>query len=214
MLQPEPPTNVERTFELERIVFFSDAVFAIAITLLAIELKVPDLGADQTTAHLLRAILDQWSHLLAFALSFWIIAVYWLAHHRYYRFIIGYDGGLIGRNLLILFFIALMPFTTLVLGEYGNLAGALWLYALNMLALGLAGAWFWHHATYKHRLVRADLDENLIRYIQARAFATPIAAVLVIGLSFVIGGAAGIGWLLIWVFQILMQRRYRTKGIS
>jgi hypothetical protein len=82
-----------------------------------------------------------------------------------------------------------------------------------MMGLGLAGAWLWHHATYKHRLVRADLDDNLIRYIQARAFTTPAVALLVILLSFFIGGSASSGWLLIWVFQILLQRRYKTKGI-
>lgn len=208
MNEKQPGGKIERTFEVERIVFFSDAVFAIAMTLLAIELKVPNLGTDQTTERLLSAIFADWSHLFAFALSFWIVAVYWMAHHRYFRYIKGYDGGLIGRNLLALFFIAFMPFSTLVLGEYGNLAGAVWIYAVNMTGLGLAGAWLWHHATRGHRLVDPDLNDRFIRYIQARAFATPAVAVIVILASFFIGGSASTGWFLIWVFQVLLRRYY------
>lgn len=103
-----------------------------------------------------------------------------------------------------------MPFSTLVLGEYGNLAAAVWVYAVNMLGLGLSGGWLWRHATRGHLLVDPDLDDGFIRYMQARAFATPAAAIIVILASLVIGGSASTGWLLIWLFQILIRRRYHA----
>lgn len=210
MEHPSRETNIERSFELERIVFFSDAVFAIAITLLALELRVPDLE-NETSAALLDAVIALWPKFFAFALSFWIIAVYWLAHHRYFRYIIRYDGGLIGRNLLILFWVVLMPFTTLMMGEYGNLQAAIWFYAGNMIALGLSGAWLWRHATRDHRLVAADLDPQLIRQLQARALATPLAALIVFLLTFVMGGFATLGFVLIFVFQRVAMRLYPTN---
>ncbi|HZQ06956.1 MAG TPA: TMEM175 family protein [Anaerolineae bacterium] len=139
----EREPHIERMFELERIIFFSDAVFAIAITLLALELHVPDIQVT-SFAPVWNAILNNWPHFFAFALSFWIIATYWLAHHRCFRYIVRFDGGLIWRNFLVLFFIILLPFTTLVLGEYGNLPDGVVFYGLNMLALGLSLAWLWY----------------------------------------------------------------------
>lgn len=210
MSSHNPESTTERSFELERVVFFSDAVYAIAITLLAIELKVPELPFEDT-AELYRALLSEWPRFLAFAFSFWIIAIYWVAHHRYFRFIKRYDERLIALNLLMLFFIVLIPFTTSVLGEYGNLAGGIWLYALNMLLLGLSGAWLWHHATSQQRLTDADLDPQLVRYMQWRALTTPIAAVVVIALSFFIGGLASIGWFSIFVIQRWLARRFKVN---
>lgn len=203
-------SSTERSFELERVVFFSDAVYAIAITLLAIELKVPELPYEDT-AELYRALLSEWPRFLAFAFSFWIIAIYWVAHHRYFRYIKRYDERLIAVNLLMLFFIALIPFTTTVLGEYGNLAGGIWLYAVNMLLLGLSGAWLWHHATTGHRLTDPDLAPKLVRYIQWRAMTTPIAAIIVIGLSFFIGGWASIGWFSTFALQHWLARRFKVN---
>lgn len=202
----------ERSFELERVVFFSDAVFAIAITLLAIELRVPNLGEIETSAALLQALLSDWAHLFAFLLSFWIIGLFWMGHHRYFRFIIRYDDGLILRNLLTLFFLTLVPFTTLVLGEYGNLPAAIWVYSLDLIGLGLSGAWLWRHATQRHRLVAPELDPQLIRIIQLRAFATPLAGVIVIFLSFFIGEYATFGFFLVIIFQRILANRYRALG--
>ncbi len=208
MKEEKAESIIERPFELERLVFFSDAVFAIAITLLAIELHVPELEFESSDA-LLRGVLSEWPRLLAFSLSFWIIAVYWVAHHRYFRYIVYFDDGLLWRNLVLLFTIALIPFTSSILGEYGNMSASVWLYAVNMIALGLSGAWMWRHATKGHRLVASDLDDKLIRQIQGRAFATPLAGVIVIGLTFVLGGFATIGFMLIFVFQMLVMRRYK-----
>ena len=212
MNKHESKASDERSFELERIVFFSDAVYAIAITLLAIELKVPDLKIESTEA-LLRALLSEWPRFLAFTFSFGIVAIYWLAHHRYFRYIKRYDERLIALNMLMLFFIALIPFSASILGEYGNLAGGIWVYAANMFFLGIAGGALWHHATTGHRLTAPDLDTQIVRYIQLRAFATPLAAVLVVVLSFFIGSAANFGWLLIFVWQWFVARRYKPRSL-
>ncbi len=201
----------ERSFELERIVFFSDAVFAIAITLLAIELRVPNLEIETSDA-LIRALVSEWPKFLAFTLSFWIIAQYWVAHHRYFRHIFHYDVGLIWLNLLLLFWIVLIPFTTSVLGEYGNFTSAIWLYALNLIALGLSNALLWRHATQKHRLGASDLDELTIRQMQLRALSVSVAAVIVILLTFVVDGFATFGFLLIFVFQRLITKRYPSHA--
>ncbi len=206
MVKHEGEKKYERAFGLERLVFFSDAVFAIAITLMAIELIPPHELEPNTSESLLQALLADWPHFFAFVLSFWIIAVYWTAHHRYFRYIIRYDDGLIARNLLLLFFVVLVPFTTLMLGEQGDLFVATWFYAFNIMALGLCGALIWHHSTQNYRLVDPDLDSRLIRQIYLRAFATPLAAVIVILAAPLIAASANIFFLLIFIFQRVLAR--------
>ncbi|RIK33429.1 MAG: DUF1211 domain-containing protein [Chloroflexi bacterium] len=211
---PEP--QMERVFGLERLIFFSDAVFAIAITLLAIELRVPEIVETANDAiasqTLWLAIAAEWPRLLAFALSFYIIGAFWIAHHRYFRYIKSYDEGLIRLNLVWLFFVVLLSFTTAILGEYGNLQIAIVLYALNLICAGLAGEALWYHATHARRLVDAALDERFIRRLQARTLTMLLASLIVIGLTFFIDDYASFGWLLIFVFQGLVERHYRRTG--
>jgi hypothetical protein len=97
---------------LERLVFFSDAVFAIAITLLALDLRLPDRTGGYTDATLLDALSGLMPSLFAFALSFVILATFWLGHFRTFRAVVRSDGWLVTINLVFLFFIALLPFPT------------------------------------------------------------------------------------------------------
>src|SRR6187399_622664 len=108
-------TEHKRTFQLERMILFSDAVFAIAITLLAIELKFPEIE-NATNKQLTEELLRVLPHFLTFFLSFVIIGIYWIAHHRLFYYAINYDTRLIWLNLFLLFFIALMPFTSSIYG--------------------------------------------------------------------------------------------------
>ncbi|WP_104180823.1 TMEM175 family protein [Arthrobacter sp. B0490] len=101
----------------DRTVFFSDAVFAIAMTLLVLDLEVPDgLQPDQVGA----ALVEQLPHFFSFALSFTVIGSAWMNHHRKVRVIVRYDFRLQVLNLLLLFFVALLPLPTNVLSEYGG----------------------------------------------------------------------------------------------
>src|SRR5919197_2493902 len=107
------PEIWESRSDVERIAFFSDAVFAIAMTLLVVQLSVPT-GPAGELGHTLRA---RGSKFFAFGLSFLVIGQYWLAHHRVFRHIRRYDLGLLWLNLLWLLAIAFLPFPTAVLGN-------------------------------------------------------------------------------------------------
>ena len=91
---------------LERMVFFSDAVFAIALTLLALDLKLPEgIPAEQLDD----ALVAAWPQLLAYALSFVIIAKTWMSHHSDFALIRRFNANLAWLNLALLFFIAMLP---------------------------------------------------------------------------------------------------------
>src|SRR5882757_7317893 len=101
----------KKDFELERVSLFSDAVFAIAITLLVIEIKWPELPENAKSIEWDRALGPMAFSFIGFVLSFFFIGRFWQVHLRLFRLIKRYDEGLINRNLLFLFFIVTFPFT-------------------------------------------------------------------------------------------------------
>lgn len=103
-------TDLEKEFELERLILFSDAVFAIAITLLVIDIKFPDIPKEQTT-DFFKLFQPTILQFMGFAISFFFIGRSWSNHLKLFRLLKKYDQGLINRNLFFLFFIVIFPFT-------------------------------------------------------------------------------------------------------
>ncbi len=120
---------------LERLLFFSDAVFAIAITLLALDLRLPAQGGALNDSALALALLAAWPKYLSFAVSFLVVGLFWSGHHRRFSRLQGFDRRLIWLNLLLLMGVAFIPFPTAVLSEYGNRTATIF-YALSIAAVG------------------------------------------------------------------------------
>jgi uncharacterized membrane protein len=117
--QPHPPDNphrsseteLEREFELERMILFSDAIFAIAITLMVIDVKWPDLPVDLTGIDWRKLLHPTIIQFIIFVISFAFVGRAWKVHLRLFRQLKTYDQGLLNLNLLFLFFIVIFPFT-------------------------------------------------------------------------------------------------------
>jgi len=103
---------------LERLVFFSDAVFAIAITLLVIEIHVPEIPYRAPAAVYWEALAHLFPSFVSFAISFGVIGMFWTGHHRAFSLAGRYHGGVLGWNLMLLCAIAFMPFLTALYGRY------------------------------------------------------------------------------------------------
>jgi uncharacterized membrane protein len=123
---------------LDRLVFFSDAVIAIAITLLVLALKVPEIEKELVNTELTQRILDLWPKYVGYLTSFWVIGFYWIAHHRMFRYIKAYDQGLLMLNMTSLFFIAFMPFPTALLFQYPAQWITVVVYASTIALIGLS----------------------------------------------------------------------------
>jgi uncharacterized membrane protein len=134
----EKKSELEKEFELERLILFSDAVFAIAITLLIIEIKFPEVDKNATPLEILKAFKPTIIQFIAFCLSFVFIGVAWARHLQLCRFLKKYNNGLIRRNLALLFFIICFPFSASGITEHirpgfllpifiymGNIAGVI-----------------------------------------------------------------------------------------
>jgi uncharacterized membrane protein len=123
---------------LGRLLALSDGVFAIAMTLLALDLKLPDLGEHVTDAQLRHALGDQWHSYLSFLVSFYVVAGYWNTHRRALRRVTELRPGVVAHTLLVLLLTATIPFAASVLGEHGGEPSATALYAAFNLAANLA----------------------------------------------------------------------------
>jgi uncharacterized membrane protein len=164
----------ETKLALDRIIFFSDAVFAIAITLMALELRVPEVPLDQVASVLPRQVGAMAPKFLTFILSFLIIGSYWVVHHRDFQYIKRFDRRLIWINLLLLMLVAFLPFPTAMLGNYPAEQFTVTFYALTLAFIGSVRALLWWYASYKHRLIDHDLDQKFIDRLNQRGLVTPL----------------------------------------
>ncbi len=121
-----------------RLLALSDGVFAIAMTLLALELRLPDLGRHVSDSELRRALGDQWQNYLSFVISFYVVSSYWSSHRRAMRSVVTLPAGLIGSTLTLLLLVAAMPFPASVLGNYASEPSALVFYSAFNIAAHLA----------------------------------------------------------------------------
>ncbi len=169
----------------ERLVFFSDAVFAIAMTLLVIDLKVPVPGTQTPW----QIILGQSDDLFAYALSFAIIGLNWMSHHRKFRVIKSHDGPLMMIDLVLLFFVAFLPFPTSLLSDYPGDPVAVVLYAANVAIVGLLQYAIWSYA-WRKGFIEREIDEPLYRYVRRNQLLTPIVFGLSIPIAILVSGTA------------------------
>lgn len=128
--------KAQEQIQLERVVFFSDAVFAIAITLLIIEVHLPDVSLP-TEAALGDALLALIPRYIGFVVSFLVIGRFWIGHHRVFGMLAGVDDRLIWRNLLFLMTIAFMPFPTTLISSYAGTRVGVGFYTAALLLAGL-----------------------------------------------------------------------------
>ncbi|GHN01065.1 hypothetical protein WSM22_25540 [Cytophagales bacterium WSM2-2] len=160
---PHPDFLSDRhEFQIDRMILFSDAVFAIAITLLVIEMKVPILKV-RNSHELTKALEEKIPEFLGFALSFAVIGQFWVTHHRLFGYITNYTQGLLWLNLHVLFWIALVPFTSGLNSFYGNLDIAWMVYNFNMLMISLSLFFIYRYAGNPDRKLSTLVDQPIVK---------------------------------------------------
>jgi TMEM175 potassium channel family protein len=190
----------------DRIQFFSDAVFAIAMTLLVLEIRLPENADDDLTG----ALLDLWPFYLAYVLSFVITALNWVTHHRKFRYITRFDGPLIRINLLLLLIVAFVPFPTSVMAEHGDQTAAIVLYAGTVASLSLVQLWIWVHA-YRAGLMEKDVDRELYLYVVMSLIPAPLVFLVSIPLAIAWPDWTPFFWILIWPVGVIVSAIFTPR---
>ncbi|MER6027578.1 TMEM175 family protein [Streptomyces sp. NPDC001851] len=172
--------------ESGRVEAFSDGVFAIAITLLVLDIKVPRTGDH---GGLWAAIGAQWPSYAAYVVSFLVIGIMWVNHHQLFSYVARVDRPLMFLNLMVLMVVAVVPWPTAMLAEYlregtaSHAAAAV--YSLVMVAMALAFQALWWHLTRTGHLFDARVDTAAARGTRARFALGSLGYPLTVGLAFV-----------------------------
>jgi uncharacterized membrane protein len=171
--------------ETGRLEAFSDGVFAVAITLLVLNIKIPgiDVPASQlpNDTQLWSTLLDEWPMLAAYTTSFATIGVMWINHHRLYTHIKRTNTMLMLLNLLLLLIIVFVPVPTALVAEYlvhpDQHAAAL-LYSGTMIILAICFNLLWRYASYHNRLLAKNADERVVNAITKQYWFGPVVYLL------------------------------------
>lgn len=189
--------------EFDRVVFFSDAIFAIAITLLAVELRHPLAAVSTGQASLFAGGVS--NSLFGFGISFAVIGLFWLGHHGLFRYIVALDRPLIGLNLIFLGTIAFLPYPTFVLANYGNRASVVIFYAVCAGVAGLAEGAVWVYASARPELV--DPSAQSIRLLfTLRVMRIPAVFAISIPVALASPRIAQFLWILILISGRVINR--------
>lgn len=195
----------------ERIEFFSDGVFAIAITLLVIEIEVPngtmlqELGIWETLRHLIPSFLS-------FFISFMVIALYWRSHLQNSTFVRSFDNKLLWLNIWLLFYIVLLPFSTSFYAKNFHVNGAFVFYCFNLVLISL-----YNYLMISYIVKKEGFDDHLnpilAAWLKSRALITIFVWTVSIVISF-ISPLSRLFFLLIFVMQFFVDRHFRNKQKS
>lgn len=217
--------ELKKEFQLERMIFFSDAVFAIAITILILEIKVPELHDNVSDDLILEELSKLIPKFIGFLISFFLIGQYWSVHHRLFGFVKAYDRKLLWRNLYFLLTIVIMPFTT---GLYSEFTGTVMfekqlkvpmtIYTINIVLVALTNFRLWNYITNpKNNLSEGLPGKDFIQLVKLRAAIVPFCFVLMLPIAYLINVKYAVYMpMLIPFMMIYVRKRYdrRRKKIS
>jgi uncharacterized membrane protein len=203
--------------ETNRLEAFSDGVFAVAITLLVLNIKIPgiDLPLDKLPpdANLWNTLGHEWPMLAAYVTSFATIGIMWLNHHRLFTYIKRINTMLVLLNLLLLMFIVFVPVPTALLAEYAQRPDQ------HAAALVYSGTFFltaccfnllWRYAAYHNRLIGKDVDPRAIQDISRQYLFGPLVYLITFVLAFVSTSATIIASFALALFFALPPRLPRS----
>ena len=169
----------------ERINALNDGVFAIVITLLVLEIKVPDIPPDLVATELPHALQEVAPKVLSHIISFVVLGIYWVGQHNMFMHIKRHNRVLLWLDIFFLLCMASMPFPTGLVVRYGQEQISVVIYAGTLIITGLTLDLIWWYASHDHRLVDENIDPKLVAFVHRRVLLAPLIYLLAIGVSFV-----------------------------
>jgi uncharacterized membrane protein len=197
---------MQSQLRLEHIISFADAIFAFSITFMAVTINIPNLAQNLNQAQVIDKLLDSIPEFEIYAISFFVIGVYWIAYHQTFNQIVNSDMTVTWLTLLFIFFITLIPFATNLQIGFGYHI----LFVLFALVLAMAGTLLtitWLHAT-KNKLIDKHLTQREIHSILLEGIIPTVVYFLSILISFIDLQAAYYFWILIIPAKVILSKKY------
>ena len=213
--------EVKQEFQVERMILFSDAVFAIVITLMAIEIRLPHTEGKLTEDVFIHALLHLLPIIFAYLISFFFVGMIWYRHLKLFAVVKAYDLGLVFRNLLLLFFIGLFPFGASIVS--GSQIGAIYRITIYLgIIMSCLYALFFlsHYVLISKPVLReedADITQLMKQYKKTipKIIAFPIIIILVVATYFFVDNKdlkpMSTLWIMILPIMQLIHKRKEKK---
>ena len=192
--------------DTSRIEAFSDGIFCVAITLLAIEVGV-DVKSGETNQTLLHSLIDLWPKYLAYFISFVNVLLAWIGHHSLFKNMLKTDHFVMMSNGLLLMLVALVPFPTRTLGLFlltGAFKAAVVFYTGYFVLISLAFSLLWYAASRKREFLNPHLSANQIKTITRNEYIGLISNCFIMLVSFVSPWIALVLSFVMWVYWLVI----------
>jgi uncharacterized membrane protein len=203
--------DVESLIDGNRVVNFSDSVFAFAATLLVLKIDLPVIDPNLVATRFSTELLSLWPEYVANLISFLIIAYYWRQHHALFILIKRYDTKLVWLNILLLISVAFLPFPVDLFGDYPNVPAVTVFYSLSIALVGFWLLVMWLYALHNDMLGR-QLSKRTIQYHTWTIAAAPLVFVASIPIIYFDHISAKISWLFLFIVLIAIHKIFKGHG--
>ena len=197
------------SIKVEHVISFSDAVFAFAITLMALSIDIPDLPSNLTQAELLDKLYDLFPQFESYVISFAIIAIFWVSYHQVFNHIKGSHIVMVYLNLLFLLLITLLSLSTSLVINYGNYHIPYVIYSFIVILTSSLLTLIWWHATKDKLLIDKNLHPLYIKGVMLTLLSIPLVFTVSIFISFINLDIAEIFWLVMIPINIIIKQKYK-----
>src|SRR5215203_5263477 len=197
------------SIKLEHVISFSDAIFAFAITLMALSIDIPDLPTNLTQSELLDKLYELLPQFESYVISFVVIAIFWVSYHQVFNHIKGSHIIMVYLNLLFLLLITLLSLSTSLVINYGGYHIPYIIYSIMVILTSSLLAMIWWHATKDNLLIDKNLHQFYIKGVMINLLSIPLVFTVSIIISFVNLDIAEYFWLVIAPLNIAIKQKYK-----
>ena len=197
-----------------RVEALTDGIFAVAMTLLVIELRLPESSTVLTQRDLIHGVVSLIPKFQSWIISFFVLAIFWFTHHRQFHHVRVVDGTLLWLNLLYLSFVSLMPFSSALAGQHSQMLFAQIVYSANMTLLAIGGLLNNRYVFHHPELWSEPVTPGFYRGSLFRTSGLIVVAITAIGIAMVIPGAGNMAFMLMIPISILSKRVDRLQAAA
>lgn len=196
----------DKILPLKRIEALTDGIFAIAMTILVLNIDIPDKEMVDRIG-LLKALMSHANQFYSYFLSFWLLGIFWIIQHRQMNMLKKTNQTHIWINIIMLMFICLIPFSSSLQPDYGFETTAAAVFSLNMLIIGFINLLNWTYATKNNRLVIPDFQDKRRQRGIRNVCIFILICIVALAASFIIPDYSGLTYLLIPVIKGFDKKR-------
>jgi uncharacterized membrane protein len=200
-----PPSALSK----HRVEALTDGIFAVAMTLLVIDLKLPEHATALSHDEFMHAVVELFVKFQSWLISFFVLAIFWFAHHRQFHYVRVVDGKLLWLNILYLGFVSLMPFSSALAGQYSHMLLSQIVYSTNMTLLAVGGLLNNYYVYHHQELWGEPVSLGFYRASRMRAAGLIVVALSAIALASLVPSTGNAAFMLMLPISAMSRRLER-----